>query len=161
MKANLLILVNENLQNAAAALQKGTSENVVQLCRDYLLLLSKYRDGLYQLRGTPEVCLQQSSMVARELVEQTRKAIRTSLETTTKERNETEALLKSLTSINGYEATRTFNQLAYLGFDNWELKAGGVRSPDDRSEQHLSIQEAVAAAGNLRREAYAAHKTIF
>jgi len=161
MEAKLLILVNENLLDAELALKQATSENIVQICRDYLLSLSKYRDRLYQLRGTPEICLNQSSMAVRELVEQTRKAIRTSLEVTTNERNKIESLLKSFTSINGYEATKTFNQLEYKGFDNWELGAGGVRLKDDTDGQRLTIQEAVDTAGRLRREAYIARKIIF
>ena len=161
MKEDLLILVNENLVNAETALRQATGETVVQLCRDYLQLLSEYRDGLYKLRGTPEISVQQTSLLARELVMQTRKAIRTSIEATTQARNATEALLKSFVSINGYEAAATFNQLGYQGFNNWELKAGGIRSPDNNCKQHLSIQEAVETAGSLRREAYVADKIVF
>jgi len=161
MKTNLLILVNENLLGVELALKQATSENLVQLCRDYLLLLSNYRDKLYQLRGTPEICLYQSTTVARELVEQTRKAIRTALEITTKERNEIESLLKSFTSISGHEATETLNRLEYDGFNNWELRAGGVRIKDENGNKRLSIQEAVDTAARLRREAYIAHKIIF
>jgi hypothetical protein len=161
MKENLLILVNENLLDAKLAVKQANTENILQLCKDYLLLLSKYRDQLYKLRGTPEICLQQSTVMARELVEQTRKAIRTSLEVTTSERNEIEALLKTFTSINGFEATKTFNRLEYKGFDNWELRTGGVRLKDDIDGKQLSIQEAVKIAGNLRRKAYVDHKIIF
>lgn len=161
MKADLLILVNENILNAEIALQQATSENVVQLCRDYLALLSIYRDRLYELRGAPEICLQQPSAIARELVEQTRKAIRTSVEITTKARNEIEFLLKSLTSINGFEAATTFNRLKYQGFDNWEVKAGGLRLKNETGDKRMSIQEAVDTAGRLRREAYIAHKITF
>ena len=161
MKANLLILVNENLINAEIALKQATSENVVQLCQDYLLLLSKYRDQLYLLRGTPEICLHRPSVLARELVEQTRKAIRTSLEAITKERNKTELLLKSFTSINGYEATKTFNRLAYKGFNNWELGAGRVRPKGGTANQQMSIQEAVERASQLRRDAYIRNKIAF
>jgi hypothetical protein len=159
MKTNLLILVNENLRNAELALEQANSENIVRLCQEYLLLLSNYRDKLYKLRGTPEICLHQTSRVARELVEQTRKAIRTSLEVTTKERNEVESLLKSFTTISGYEATETLNRLEYNGFSNWELRAGGVRLKNDVGDKRLSVQEAVETASRLRREAYIANKT--
>jgi sulfur transfer complex TusBCD TusB component (DsrH family) len=160
MKENLLIMDNEKLKKAKLALQYATAENIVQLCQDYLILLSEYRDQLYQLRGTPEICLHQSTIIARELIEQTRKAIRLSVEITTSERNDTELLLKSFTSINGFEAAKTFNQLKYKGFNNWELKAGGIRLKDDTSNKRLSIQEAVGIAGNLRREAYIQHQII-
>ena len=161
MKTKLLILTNEDLLKAELALKESTSENIVQLCRDYLLLLSEYRDQLYQLRGTPEINLNQSSTVAREQVEQMRKAIRTSLEITTSERNEIELLLKSFTSINSYEATKTFNRLEYKGFNTWELGAGGVRLKGATDGKRLSVQEAVDTAGRLRRDAYIAHKIIF
>lgn len=161
MKTNLLVLVNENLVNAETALRHASDETVVQLCRDYLQLLSKYRDGLYTLRGTPEISVHQTSLLARELVLQTRKAIRRSIETTVKEVNAAEALLKSLTCISGYEAAATFNQLGYRGFYNWEIKAGRIGSPDNTGEQYLSTQEAVAAAGSLRCAAYVNDKTIF
>jgi len=161
MKADLLFSVDQNLLDAESALQRATGDDIIQLCRDYLLLLSKYRDQLYELRGTPEICLQQISTAARELVEQTRRAIRTSLEITTKERNEVETLLKSFTSINGYEAAKTFNRLNYQGFDNWESSAGGLRLKSESGDKRMSIQEAVETAGRLRREAYIAHKIIF
>ena len=161
MKENLLILGNDNLLDAKLAVKWATTENIVQLCRDYLLLLSRYRDQLYQLRGTPEICLQQSTILARELIEQTRKAIRTLLETITNERNEIELLLKSFTSINGFDATTTFNQLEYKGFDNWEMRAGRVCLKDDTNNRRLSIQEAVEIASQLRREAYIEGKLIF
>ena len=161
MNTNLLILVNENLHDAELAFNQATVETIVQRCREYLSLLSAYREKLYKLRGTPEICLHQPSMVARELVEQTRKAIRTSLEVTTKERNKIEALLKSFTSISGYEAADTFNRLKYRGLENWERKAGGIRSNNDTDDTLFSIQEAVDIAGNLRRDAYIAHKITF
>ena len=161
MKANLLILVNENLLEAKRGLEQATGENIVQLCREYLSMLSQYRDRLYNLRGTPEICLRQNSRMARELVEQTRKAIRASVEVTTKERNETESLLKSFTTISGYEAAETFNRLEYNGFCDWELRAGGVRVKNAVGDKPLSVQEAVDTAGRLRREAYIAHKIRF
>lgn len=161
MKANLLILVNENLLEAKRALEQATDENIVRLCREYILMLSQYRERLYTLRGAPEICLEQPSMIARELVEQTRKAIRASVEITTKERNETESLLKSFTSISGYDAAETFNRLEHNGFCNWELRAGGVCTINETDNNRLSIQEAVDLAGRLRRKAYIAHKIMF
>jgi hypothetical protein len=154
------LLVNETLLNAELALNRATSDNIIKLCGDYLRLLSEYRDQLYQLRGIPEINLRETSL-ARELVEQARKTVRVALEITTEERNRIEILLESFTSISGYEAIETFNQLKYKGFDNWELLAGGVRLKNAADGERMTTQEAVDIASLLRRETYIAHKTTF
>jgi len=122
------LLVNENLIKAESALNGANSGNLIELCREYLRILTEYRDELYKLRGIPEINLEQQSSLARELVEQVRKTIRSAIEITTRERNRTELLLTSFTSISGYEVVDTFNRLKYKGFDNWELKANSVNS---------------------------------
>jgi hypothetical protein len=155
------LLVNESLIKAEFALHQANSGNIVELCREYLQLLTGYRDELYKLRGVPEIDLQQPSTLARELVEPVRKAIRTAVEITTREHNHTTRLLKSFTSISGYEVVRTFNRLKYRGFDNWELKAGSVNSQNNGGFEQIAIQEAVDAASLLRREAYITGKTTF
>jgi hypothetical protein len=153
--------VNENLLSAEQMLKKATSDNIVELCEKYLQLLGEYRDELYKFRGTPEIDLQQSPPAAREMVEQKRNAIRTELETITRKRNETEALLQSFTSINGYEAVKTFNRLEYKGFISWELRANEVRPQNDDNNERMTIQEAVDTASLLRREAYIAYQVVF
>ena len=155
------LLVNENLLNAESALNKADSGNIIELCRKYLILLNTYRDELSKLRGAPEISFQMSSALARELTEQVRKAIRSAIEITTRERNQTESLLSSFTSISGYEAVATFNQLQYKGFDNWELQASGIRSKRNTEDELIAIQEAVETAGLLRREAYIDKKISF
>ena len=155
------LLVNENLLNAETELSQAMSENLIELCRKYLLLLTEYRDELYKLRSSPEVNLQQpASLLARELTEQVRKAIRSAIEITTRERNQTEHLLESLTAINAYEAADTFNYLKYKGFDNWEARSSGVRATGDNQES-MTVQAAVEQAGLLRCEEYVARKTVF
>lgn len=151
---------NEKLLDAEHSLKKATCDNIIELCEKYLQQLNDYREELYKFRGTPEIDLYESSL-SRELVEQTRKAIRTALETTTRERNETESLLQSFTSISGYEAVKTFNRLEYKGFTEWELRANEVRLKTDTNNERMTIAEAVAAASLLRREAYVAYKTTF
>jgi hypothetical protein len=153
------LMVNENLRNAEQSLKKATCENIIELCEKYLLRLNEYRDELYKLRGSPEINLQQSSPLVRELVEQTRKAIRQAVETTVRERNEIEILLKSFTVISGYEAVKTFNQLEYKGFAEWELRANEVRPKTDTNNERFTVQEAVETASLLRREAYIKYKT--
>jgi hypothetical protein len=153
--------VNENLLGVERMLKKASSDNIVELCEKYLQLLGEYRDQLYKFRGAPEIDLQQSSPAARELVEQKRSAIRAELEIITRKRNETEALLQSFTSINGYEAVKTFNQLEYKGFISWELRANEVRPQNDDNNERMTIREAVDAASLLRREAYIAYQVTF
>lgn len=154
------LLVNENLIKAEFALNKANSGDIVELCREYLRILTEYRDELYKLRGLPETTLPQSSL-ARELVEQVRRSIRTAIEITTRERNKTESLIKSFTSISGYEVVDTFNRLRYRGFDNWELKANSINSHNKDGFDQIAMQEAIETASLLRRDAYIAHKTMF
>ena len=155
------LLVNENLLKAEFALNQANSGNIIELCREYLRILTEYRDELYKLRGSPEITLQQSSSLARELTQQVRKAIRSAVEITTRERNKTESLLESFTSISGYEAIDTFNRLKYKGFDDWQLGANSIRPGNNGTEGQMTIQEAVDAASLLRREAYIMFKTTF
>ena len=155
------LLINESLIDAELALGKATSDNIVELCRNYLKLLTEYRDRLYELRGMPEINIKQPSPLGRELIEQSRKAVRAAVEITVRERNETESLLESFTAISGFDAAETFNQLKYKGFDSWEMRAGGVRFKNGADDKPIPVQEAVDLAGRLRRDAYVADRTTF
>jgi hypothetical protein len=155
------MLVNENLIKAEFALSKANSGNIVELCREYLQILTEYRAELYKLRNVPEINLEQPSALARELVDQARKAIRSAIEITTRERNQTEIMIDSFTAISGYEAVITFNRLKYKGFDNWELKASAVYSRNNGGFEQIALQEAIEAASLLRRESYLRDKTLF
>jgi hypothetical protein len=152
-------MVNENLLQAERALKKATCDNIIELCEKYLSLLYEYREELYKFRGSPEINLQSSSSLGRELVDQTRAAIRNAVEKTTRERNETESLLKSFTVISGYDAMKTFNQLEYKGFSEWEMRANEVRLKTDTNNERFTVQEAVETASLLRRQAYVEFKT--
>lgn len=155
------LLVNENVLKAEFALNQANSDNIIELCRNYLKVLNEYREELYKLRGMPEITLQQSSSLARELTKEVRKAIRSAVEITTRERNKTEALLESFTSISGYEAIDTFNRLKYKGFNDWELGANAIRPRHNADNGQMTMQEAVDTASLLRREAYIEDKTTF
>jgi 2,4-dienoyl-CoA reductase-like NADH-dependent reductase (Old Yellow Enzyme family) len=155
------MLFNENLIKAEFALNQANSDNIVELCREYLQILTEYREDLYKLRGSPDVHLQQSSRLASELVEQVRKAIRSTVEITTLKRNQTELLLESFISISGCEAVETFNRLKYRGFDNWQLRANSVNSQNNEGFDQIALREAVETASLLRREAYINDKTTF
>lgn len=151
----------ENMQNAKFSLDKASSENVVELCHKYLTELGKYRDELYKLRGTPEINLRDSSLPTKE-VEKIRKEIRASVTNITTEHGRVKALLKSFTEISGFDAVATFNNHKYKGYNNWELKAGGVRFQGGAESDRIAIYEAVEIASCLRREEYASrNKTSF
>lgn len=152
---------NELLKKAELALDQVTSNNIIQLCQDYLRQLDVYRDELYQFRNTPELNLNQQSSTKRELIEQSRKAVRSALEFTVRERNNTRSLLDSFTLISGYQATATFNKLRYKGFDNWEMQSSGVRLRNTNNDEFMTIQQAAETAGKLRRQAYVEHKITF
>ena len=156
-----MLLENENLLNAEIALSQADNENIIELCRVYLRLLSEYRDELYKFQGAPEINLHQISSSERKSVEETRKSIRTAVEKTTQKRNQTETLLKSFTAINGSEVVKTFNQLEYKGSKNWMLLANQVRSKNGENSEQMTIQEAVEIAGSLRRKAYITNKITF
>src|SRR6185312_9687449 len=104
---------------------QATSENIIELCKQYLALLAEYRNKLYELQGTSEILRRSASAPPSEDNREIRKAIRAAIESTTLDRNRTERLLLSFTTVSGYEAVKLFNQLKYEGHDDWELRASG------------------------------------
>ena len=138
----LFPLLEEKLRASKQALNTATSENIIEQCKQHLALLAEYRNQLYKLRDLPEV--------------PDREAIRAAVETTTRERNTTQVLLLSFTTISGYEAVEIFNQRSYEGHDDWELRASGVRFHGGDNRDLMTIQEAVDLASLLRRKDYVA-----
>lgn len=155
------LLVNEKLLNAEAAFNRADSDGLIEACRYYLLLLNEYREALYRLRSAPDVNKPATTPLARELTEQVRRAIRSAVEITTRERNHAEKLLESLTVISGYEALETFNYLTYKGSSDWIMRAGGLRPKNGPDEEIISIEKAVETASTLRCTEYAVSKTTF
>jgi hypothetical protein len=155
------LLINKDLKKSELALSEANSNNIIELCQNYLIQLDAYRDQIYQLRYIPELNLNQQSSSGRELIQQSKQAVRSALEIMVRERNTTQSLLDSFTSINGYQATATFNQLKYKGFDNWEMQSSGVRLKDTDIDQFMTIPQAVETAGKIRREAYVKDKITF
>jgi hypothetical protein len=143
--------LEQQLSDAKRALKRATSENIVELCKQYLALLIEYRNKLYELKGTLGIDQQSTSP---EDAGDTRKAIRAAIENTTRERNGTEMLLLSITTVSGYEAVEIFNRRQYEGHNDWELRASGVKFSGGSGRDLLTIQEAVDIAGLLRREEY-------
>lgn len=152
------LLINENVASAERDLDKATSENIVEICRENLRILAAYRKQLLGLRDIPELNMEMGSALSRELIVQSRNAVRAAVESTVATQNLTEELLNSFILISGIEAADTFNRVSYQGSDKWELQGGSVTAPD---HEKISIAEAVETAGRLRREAYAADKTTF
>ena len=152
--------VNKELLNAESALNRADSGNVVELCRQYLLLLNTYHDELFKNRAAPEIVFHQSSL-ARELGRQIGRSYRSTLETTVYKRKLTASLLNSFISISGGDAVDTFNRLTHEGFDDWELLTGGIRSKRKPADNLITLRDAVYTAGFLRREAYVTKKITF
>jgi hypothetical protein len=148
--------LEQRLDQAKQALKRATSENIIELCKQYLALLAEYRSQLYELRGKSGSRQQPARSSPREDIGDTRKAIRAAIESTTQERNRTEMLLLSFTTVSGYQAVELFNRRKYVGRDDWVLKASGLRSAGSSGDTVMTIQEAVEIASLLRREDYIA-----
>ena len=148
--------LENRLCRAAHAFDAATTDNIVELCRQYLALLAEYRAELYKLPGTLGINQRSGSFLTEEIAD-IRKTVRAALEKTTRERNRTKALLLSFISVSGYEAVETFNRQKYLGHDDWELRAGGVsRFSRDMVVETMTVLEAVDLASLLRREEHIA-----
>jgi len=144
--------LEQQLSHARQDLRQATSQNIVHLCKHYLALLSEYRSKLYEFQGTTGINQGSASPKTPEDVGDTRKAIRTAIENTTMERNGTEMLLLSITTVSGYEAVEIFNRRKYEGHNDWELRSSGVKFSGGAGRDLLTVQEAVDIAGLLRRE---------
>ncbi|HEY0079603.1 MAG TPA: hypothetical protein VGB73_13400 [Pyrinomonadaceae bacterium] len=154
----LLPEFEEKRHCARHALDTARSDNIIELCKQYLALLADYRAQLYKFARALGVNQRPGAFLFEEAPE-VRKTVRAAIENTTRERNITEALLLSFTCISGYEAVKTLNRQKYKGHDDWELRAGGVtRFIRDIAGERLSVLEAIDAASLLRREEYVARK---
>lgn len=152
-------LINEDLLNAASEFENATSENIVDQCRAYLRVLTKYREELHDLGGIPEIRFAAESKLGRDLVEQARRAIRATIESVVNERNRIESLLRSFTLINAHDAAETFNRLKFKNVTGWEANGRDVHSELDG--ERMSVEDAVEKAGSLRRTAYVASNMTF
>ena len=151
--------LDQRLQASKRALNNATSGNIVAQCKEYLALLAEYRNRLYELQGTPAVNQKSASPSLTEDVPD-RKTIREAIERTTRERNMTEMLLLSFTTVSAYEAVEMFNQRKYEGHEDWELRASGVKFRGGDDIDLMTIQEAVDLAGMLRRQDHVAQNTL-
>jgi len=152
--------LEEKLQSTRRALEGANSENLIELCKRHLALLAEYRRQLYKLRDTSTIDQRSEHVPSPEDLNDTRKVVRAAIENTTQERNRTEALLLSLTTVSGYEAAKIFNRLNYLGHVDWELRSSGVKFSGGSSGDLLTVHEAVNIAGLLRRDEYVAAHAV-
>ena len=144
--------LEQKLRASKHALNRATSESIIERCKHYLALLAEYRSQLYELR---DVTRPQQSVPISPLEEvPDRKTIREAIERTTQERNRTQLVLLSLTTVSGYEAVEIFNQRKYEGHDDWELRSSGVKFRGGDNSDLMTVQEAVDLASLLRREDY-------
>ena len=143
---------NRGLNSARNALDEGTPDDVVRRAEKYLVLLEEHLDSLRSLKGIPRASFAAQSTFANLLIEQTRAAIRTEIETSTSEKNRISVLLDSLLMVSGWNAVQTLNEQNYRNACDWELLGTGVRSA--ATGDSLTIPEAVVEASRLRREAY-------
>ena len=143
--------LEQRLQASKQAVNSATSESIVEQCKRYLALLAEYRSRLYELQGTPAISQQNASSTLTAEVAH-RKTIREAIERTTSERNRTQLLLLSFTTVSGYEAVEIFNQRKFEGHDDWELRASGVKFRGGDDSDLMTVQEAVDLASLLRRK---------
>lgn len=148
--------LEKRLHNAKHALSSATSENIIELCKQYLALLAEYRGKLHKSPNDFSISFSLESPLSQETIDNTRKAIRVAIEDTTRERNRTASLLHSFTAVSGYEAVETLNRRKYKGHDDWTLSAGGVKFGDSTDGERMTIQEAVDTTSLLRREEHIA-----
>jgi hypothetical protein len=151
--------LEEKLYHAGIALKRATGASFIELCKQYLTLLAKYRSQLYGLQGASAIHKQSASSESPENLASITKAIRAVIEKNTKELR-TEMLLLSLTTVSCYEAVEIFNRQKYAGHDNWEIRASGVKFTGDSGGDLMTIQEAVDIAGLLLREEHLAQNTV-
>lgn len=152
------LLINEDVTRAGHDLEAATSENIVEICRENLRVLALYRRQLLSLNDIPELNLNEPSAISRDLIADSRQAVRSAIESTVDAQNLTEALLDSFVLISGWEAAETFNRLLFEGSVDWDMQNGEVCAPD---RKRMKIEEAVETASRLRREAYVAHRIRF
>ena len=146
--------LEKKLQASKLAVNRATRETIIEQCKAYLALLAEYRSGLFELE-VPGIRPQSASTsLMTEVLD--RKVIREAIETTTHERNRTQILLLSFTTVSGYEAVEIFNERKYQGHEDWELQASGVRFRGRDNSNLMTIREAVDLASLLRRDDYVA-----
>jgi hypothetical protein len=147
----------KKLRVAKHLLDSADSENIIERCKQYLVLLDEYRTRLYELGTVRSRSESTKTSTGNKLPD--RSVIRIAIEETTSERNRTKALLLSFTTVSGYEAVDLFNERFYRGHEDWELRASGIKFPGGGDSDLMTIQEAVDLASLLRREDHTSRRS--
>ncbi len=151
--------LEKKLQESKSCFNRANSENIFDRSKHYLGLLAEYRCKLYELQEVLRAP-QQTAPPALPEGALDREAIREAIEITTRERNRTQVLLLSFTTISAYEAVEMLNERKYEGHEDWELRASGVKFRGGDDSDLLTIQEAVDLASLLRREDHIAQNAL-
>jgi hypothetical protein len=146
--------LEKELQASKLAVNRATRETIIEQCKGYLGVLAEYRSRLYELEAPGTGQQSVSTLRTEEVLD--RQAIREAIEKTTHERNRTQVVLLSFTTVSGYEAVEMLNERKYEGHEDWELQAAGVGFRDGENSDLMTIREAVNLASLLRRDDYVA-----
>jgi hypothetical protein len=154
------LLINEDVARAERKFDQATADNIVDLCREYLVVLFEYRSHLTNLPQIPEVNFAEQSSLGRTLAEQSRMAVTAAIGVTETAEDLVEALLRSFTEVSASDAVETFNRLGHNGSSDWNLDGSLVRAgiPSDGS---MTDSDAIETAKRLRREAYVEQRITF
>jgi hypothetical protein len=145
------------LHKTKNAFKEAKSENIIELCKNYLLLLNAFRDELYKFRGKAEINHREPDSSFSEEILQKRHEMHEAITHTVQELNQTNALVNRLTSQNGYEAAETFNRLNFRGHKCWEFRGGKVGLDNSTVSEPIAVQEAVNIAIGLRCAEFISH----
>lgn len=151
------LLINEDVARAERNFDQATSDNIVDLCGDYLAVLSDYRKHLTSLPQIPEVNFIEQSSLGRTLAEQSRMAVQAAIGVTETAQELVGALLRSFTEVSASDAVETFNRLGHNGSNDWELRDNTLHAGD----QSLTAADAIETAKRLRRDAYVDQRITF
>jgi hypothetical protein len=154
------LLINEDVAAAERKFEQATPDNIVDLCREYLRVLSDYRQHLMNLPQIPEVNFVEQSSLGRTLAEQSRMAVTAAIGVTESAHDLVDALLRSFTDVSASDAVETFNRLEYDGSKEWKLDGRTVNAGDPATRS-ITDDEAIETAKRLRRDAYVNQRITF
>jgi hypothetical protein len=144
--------LEEKVCSAGQAFEAAGSDNIVNLGEQYLACLEGYLSKLYEHPAAPgHAPPQPVSPSSYEAVASVREALRSEVDRMTAERDRVSVLVHSFKEMSVGDAVETLNAQRYKGRDTWRIRGGVVT---DGGRERMSVEQAVDAAGFLRREAY-------
>src|SRR5438105_1766248 len=103
----LFPVLEARVQHAKHALDRAISDNLIELCQQYLTLLAEYRTELYKLPDTLGLKRWAGACLWEDVINM-KKTVRGAIEQTTRERTDTEALLRPFHAVSSHEGVATF-----------------------------------------------------